>query len=847
MFGDRYISCLRTSVALSALVVGSSAAAAQASLSPSGSTGQAQPPAVTSQPVSGPVATNTGRIVAPEAQTPAMGQADGTLGDIIVTARKRSETAMQTPVIMQVATEKQLQQFHVEQMEDLGEVVPGLRIQRGFSGSVGMVVTIRGIGSGTSAQYIDQSVGFAVDEVGYSHGSFYDAAAFDLGQVEVLKGPQGLFYGKSTTAGIVSFTTADPTARWESAASASYEFRGDELNLDGHISGPLSDSIGLRVAGYYNTLKGYLFNSNPAGTPAQRRIPDGDSYGGRITLTFADGGPFRAKLKVAGTGSFSHGEQQSMRQFVSCTLGDRPQNPRFSTDNCRLDDSNIGVSAFPAYNPNFDWVRSAGNTAAFASGSPIDTDGSGYLRKRSVLTSLNLAYDLTNDLTLTNVAGFGRVDTSAVQQGAIGTNLYQLYNRWQENDYSNELRLTSGWDDSVVNFMAGGLITRGTTHNVNSVVVPALTRFVEDRATRKSESESLFGQLLITPTPQLEVSAGVRYTHIKQAFPLLSALSNVIGFRPGDAIDASINQSPLLSRAVTENDEHNTSPELTVTYRPNSDVTAFASYKRGYKGPGYNAGNFLVTSYLGANAIVPFGGERVRGGEGGIKARIFNRSTNLTAAVYTYDYLGLQVSHYDGARGIITVSNGADARTRGFELGVSSRPTALRGLELNGFVTYNNGKFTRFKTSPCYGGQTAATGCSPIVTGISVQNLSGRTLPYAPRWTGDIGASYETAVGGFDVAVGASLSFSSRYNYTPALHPRGYQQGWSTLDGYVRLARDDDRWELSLIGRNLTDKRYVATGFDAGAVTAGVLSDTQGISNRPRQVLLQLTVRPRLD
>jgi len=130
--------------------------------------------------------------------------------EIIVTARKRAESVMKTPVVMQVIGQQQIRDLKISNLHDFSQAVPGLNAGVGF-GPVGTVLFLRGIGSGDSASYVDQSVGFNIDGMGASQGTSYRSGSFDMARIELMKGPQGLFFGKSTTAGIVAITTADPT------------------------------------------------------------------------------------------------------------------------------------------------------------------------------------------------------------------------------------------------------------------------------------------------------------------------------------------------------------------------------------------------------------------------------------------------------------------------------------------------------------------------------------------------------------------------------------------------------------------------------------------------------------
>jgi outer membrane receptor for ferric coprogen and ferric-rhodotorulic acid len=130
------------------------------------------------------------------------------------------------------------------------------------------------------------------------------------------------------------------------------------------------------------------------------------------------------------------------------------------------------------------------------------------------------------------------------------------------------------------------------------------------------------------------------------------------------------------------------------------------------------------------------------------------------------------------------------------------------------------------------------------------QDLTGRPLSVAPKWTGALGASYEQEIGGdLKVAVDADMRFSSSYLASGFGNPSSRQDGYATLDAGLRLGRQDDRWQIALIGKNLTNQFYVTGGVDgpstgSGTGTAnGLRADQLGFGNLPRTVQVQLTVR----
>src|SRR5262249_40235351 len=142
---------------------------------------------------------------------------------------------------------------------------------------------------------------------------------------------------------------------------------------------------------------------------------------------------------------------------------------------------------------------------------------------------------------------------------------------------------------------------------------------------------------------------------------------------------------------------------------------------------------------------------------------------------------------------------------------------SVDGLVLKGEVNYNHGNYTRFPTAACYGNQTVAEGC---VGG--QQNLAGKQLIRAPRWTGNVGFDYSADVTDkYQAALSTTVSFTSGTNVVPEYNPNGYQSGYALLDASLRFGKLDGPWELALIGRNLTNKYYLISGVDDGIPADG--------------------------
>jgi outer membrane receptor protein involved in Fe transport len=146
-----------------------------------------------------------------------------TASEIIVTARKRQESILNVPVIETALPQQQLERLQTRDVKDISRFVPGLNFGTSATVTGGVQVSIRGIGTTTNDPAIDQTVALNIDGVQMSQGLAYLAGLFDAGQVEVLKGPQSLFYGKSAPGGVIAVRTADPTSAREVIGRAMYE------------------------------------------------------------------------------------------------------------------------------------------------------------------------------------------------------------------------------------------------------------------------------------------------------------------------------------------------------------------------------------------------------------------------------------------------------------------------------------------------------------------------------------------------------------------------------------------------------------------------------------------------
>jgi iron complex outermembrane receptor protein len=765
-------------------------------------------------------------------------------GEIIVTARKRQESILKVPVVVTAISQERLDQLQTTEITDLPKLVPGLTLGQSIL-SIGTVVSIRGIGTTSQDAGVDQSVSLNIDGLSLGQGLAFSSGMFDLGQIEVLKGPQALFYGKSSPGGVISLRTADPTDELEILARAGYEFEGREGRGELIVSGPLTETLKARVAGMYARGKGYFRNiaTPEPGTGAvapYQREPRPRNYVARGTLLWDPHPDFSARFKVNLVRD--RGVRTESGQLISCPEGAQTINILGRTasfmggDDCELDRNLRAVYMDPAAFPG------------------IPNNGVPYVDNLQRFGTLEMNLDLTPQLSISSTTAYYRLRgnslTNSAQAAFTGPSIVH-WNRLRRHDFTEELRLDSDFSGPL-NFTAGAFFQDATISNrvINqgNVTLGQANNRANAQTTIDIKTYSLFGQLRWQVLPQLELAGGARWTDETRRERVFDYLLNVPRFPIRPRLHAS-----------------NVAPEFTATYTPTDDLTLFGAYKQGFK-----SGSFTLATTVANGGDNAFDDERVRGYELGLKSRLLDRQLLLNVAFYDYRYKGLQVGAtlpVPGAQPVIRTINAGSARTYGIDFDAAFRPAAVEGLSVNLAVNWNRGRYRTLNNLPCWGGQTVALGCDQIlnpVTGrFTSQDLSGTPLGRAAEWQATLGFDYEMPIGrGMALALANSNQISSEFPAFLAVgrpNDDNMQPSFFKADVSLALRGRENRWEVALIGKNITNEittsiRSVSNygggllfgGQIQGGATSGPigLSEALGYTERGRSIWLRLTLRP---
>jgi len=761
----------------------------------------------------------------------------GGLEEIVVTARKRSESVQTVPVSVTALSPLTIEKNDLTSIEKIAARTPNLNVGRASNGS-GAQVTMRGIGSSSTSIGIEQSVAVVVDGVYYGQGRVINEGFFDLAGAEILKGPQALFFGKNATAGVISLKTADPTDTFYAKVRAGYEIKAEQGVLEGVVSGPIGQDLGLRVAvrgskmwgGYYDNLNpvrsifygGNNFKSDPAG-----KGPGGYELLGRATLKYDPAGPFSATLKVSGT---ENDIDSSSWNYAAYHCGLASNKMQLTSEyNCSTSDFVTHQGKLP--------------TEVAAVLPYARKNGDLYNRHRSVSSTLDLEYKLDN-VAISSVTNYNWNNNRWVCACDFQTTNFGVHA--SENSsfkaFSSEVRALTTFD-APVNLLVGALYqkTKRTYDQFVSFGISdngaaaGANRFIDAWKNSATDGETIaaFGQVTWKIIPTVEIAGGVRYTHeTKDSYfvqPFVSA-----------AFAGAWTQG-VTTRANQKFD--NWSPEATISWKPVQGIMVYGAYKTAYKSGGFSNGG-IDSKFGNAARDLVFAPETAAGFEGGIKTELADRQLRLNLGVYSYKYSDLQVDFFNST--IIAFQTlTADARTKGVELEAEYAPRAVSGLTLRGSINYNKARWTNFSAAPCYGGQTAAEGCT--VSGGSRQNLNGQPLAVAPQWVGGFGLSYDASVGkGLVGGITVDTRYSSSYLASGFGNEDSRQKAYGVIDATLRIGAEDERWEVAVIGKNLTNRLYVSGAVDgpntpAAGSPAGTHADQLGFGSLPRTVMMQLT------
>lgn len=770
---------------------------------------------------------------AAETATPDAAEETGS-NDIIVTARRRSESAQDIPLAVSVLDAKQLDATGAFNVNRLQQLAPTLQFYS--SNPRNTAVNIRGLGVpfGLTSDGFEQGVGIYVDDVYYSRVASATFDFLDVAQIEVLRGPQGTLYGKNTTAGAINIQTNQPTFDFEGRAEVSlgnYNFQQARLA----VSGPLSETVAARVA-----FSGTSRNGTIRNVTTGEAIQSLDNIGLRAQLLWEPTDSLKVKL----VGDYNKQDAVCCGSvFVRTGATQRPLNRQFAA-----------LAAAQNYAP--------------PSTNPFDrlTDLDSNLNAGNVIAgaALKITWDVGPG-TFTSVSAWRYWDWKPENdRDFTGLSIVALsQNPSQQDQYTQEFRYAYSGDS--IDFVLGAFAfnqridTQGTeAHGINSSrwsiapnnalsndpsVLNGLT--ARNLQFLKSTSAALFGQLSWKVTDAFTIQPGVRLNYDKKS-----------GFYQrrvftGTGVELTGTETDARSRAqlgvftpqtsAPSDSDWNLTYDLTASYELAPDVLAYGTYARSFKTIGINQ-NGLPTDAAGvpiaaAGTIRP---EKVDHFEIGLKSQFWDRKATLNLAAFRTDIRDYQATVNNGQFGVLRgfLANAGKVRSQGIEADFQIRPSARFTAYAN--AAYTDAKYVRFIDAPCppelSGGTTAAAGQTASAPGtpggISPANcdISGQRLPGVSKWSfsfgaeGNVPATFLGKEG--EVYLGYDGTYRSNFSSNPSPSAYTFIDGYS-LSNFRIGFRTDAGLNLFAWLRNAFDADYFEQLF-VGPGNTGLIAGLPG-------------------
>lgn len=771
------------------------------------------------------------------------------LGAVVVTSRNKEEVAQDVPVPISVVSGKKLDDYNVVTVNELVKLAPNIGV---FGSNPRQTsISIRGIGKNSAQDTLEPSVGVIVDGVANSYVGQSWSDYVDLDRIEVVRGPQGTLLGKNTTLGAINISTKLPSF----TPGYTLEGRVGEYNeLVGKFSatGPIVDNLlAYRASFSLNKKDGVLDNlwqSNS--TSGHETWNETNRIGGRIQFLVTPTDSLSARVILDQTQTTENSNKSLLLNNGPTNFSNGPA--RTTTFASRLARSYFNNADGSTYQPTF-----GNNNIQDSQARPQRTKQGG--------VSAEINWDINDDYRFTSITAHRGQDFDIKNGGAtkfdIGNGGQQLSNHQTSQEFrinysgSKKLDYQAGlfamssevYSDDPTYYGADAGAFNATNNQWNALKAAKYRGLLTDSQrgvyrsyvlNPKTESLALFGQTNIHLTDAATLTLGLRNTqehksgrNSRQLDRVGTGLTNATGsdnskaasygLNLADAADlAAWNAAKALYRsAIGTSDagdngiygwrkgksinDNSWAWLINPSYKLDDNTLLYASISQGEKSGAVEFNTDAKSVDYGKPQNVA--AEKARDYELGFKSLFFDKKFLLNANLYY-----TKITNYQG---VLTEANPTaqdplatrsylgsipGVRARGIELETAFAVTPNFRLNLNG--AYNEAEYTDFSTT------------RPDVSVTQLVNLKGKQLHGAPKVTLNYGFDYTKYVGaGFSGKIFLNNTYRSGAYLASNQSENTWQEAYTLTDGGVGVQKDNGKYELSLVARNLFDKHY-ATG-----------------------------------
>jgi Outer membrane receptor proteins, mostly Fe transport len=721
-------------------------------------------------------------------QSPGQGSGDATanvgVGEIVVTAQKRSENIQKVPIAISAVSGEFLNSRAITAIDGLGSIAPNMQITRAPSNKTITQISIRGSVTINPAVTWEPAVGLYLNGVyiAKAQGSVFDVA--DLERIEVLRGPQGTLYGRNALAGAVNLVPRAPSGKFALTAEATYgnyDYWKGRMVLDL----PEWNGFSLKLSGQIAKRDGF---TRISGVPGVSRINDLDSKSGMVQLRYQPAGSgFIADYMFDYS---NHDQRPDFAQLYSVYTDGGP------------------LAIFDPKSPSYSGIPLAPYASTTRQKSAVLDGNPQFERSETYGHALILSVPL-GSATIKSTTSYRWMhwsDSLDLDGSPLAVAFTARDTRF--HSFSQELQATGKAVNDKLNYVAGLFYYSeyAGTQNPQSFFFGSANYLSAFGSHTKAFAA--YTQVDYAFTDQLKLTLGARYTHEKKD---ISRLLVANGFTVAD----------IPFGAVPDAKYNSFTPAATLSFQANPDVNIYARYARGFKSGGFNGetntfgapGSPVDCPTQPAELCNPYKPETVDSYELGVKTRLLGGKMILNLSAFWDEHKNIQLSVFkaDGAAAS-QVLNAARARVRGLEAEFTVRP--IDAITFHGSAAYLDPHYESY-----------------IDGGVDVSN--NRAFPHAPHYTGSASLDARLARGDWGTfTVSGDVNYTSSYFTYPYPFTGSQQTAYQTraaaqtfVNARATLANipvGGTQAQVSVWGKNLFDSKKPSNFIDFGTSFGGL-------------------------
>ena len=719
--------------------------------------------------------------VAPPAT--ATGQDTIEAGDIIVTAQRRSERLQDVPIAITALSADDLGRAHVDNAGRLQFVVPGFTW--GSQGSDSFP-SIRGVRTSLVSAQNDPVIGFYIDGIYQSRTQQQSIPLFDIGRVEVLRGPQGTLYGRNTFGGNISVVTAEPVDTLTAGFNGEYG-NYNAVRTDGFINIPLSETLQVRVAGVYMKHDGYVRSS----TNPNVRINDDDENAERVSVKWRPTSELDIQLHAghwqrddAGAGSYGYKVAGTLINpatgYQSINGVPYAVNPSVHNGTAIVHGVDIGVPVAPGpYTNDWDYKPFEHILENYVSGTIAYDFGPATLKSITGYTFFRAHRSADNDqssvIFQAPAAGFG----SGIQEPNTSA-----------KTVTEELQLSSR-STTPFQWIVGGYYLHDSINETyqQKITAPGSTvpGFRADAFLRTAAYAGYAQASYFVVPDQLKLIGGIRYSHEEKKFNFADyadGIPNTYIFTTPYSVTSG---SPSF---------HSTTFRAGVEYTPTRAATFYGTVSTGFESGGVND--------TGGSSAIPnsYAPQKVTAYELGAKNKFLDGKLITEVSVFYNKFTNLQINVYTPLVSYFGSAGKADSK--GAEVSFKTLPYA--GFHVDATVAYLDAKYTSYISGNNFYG--ASNGQDPVSV-----DLAGKRIPQSPKIRTTVAVYDDVDIGsGGRITPYVSWLHSSSYYTTDYNTLLDQQKSYNMVDVSLRWTPKSDKFFIEGFGNNVGNVAVLYSG-----------------------------------